>query len=63
MTRIVATVAVLCIIIGAVYWMGGRENRLQDKINNRDTLERMDGANNPDIDDAGIFDSLRSLAQ
>jgi len=63
MIRIIITVAVLCAIIGAAYWQGGRENRLQDEINNRNTLERMNDAIDPDLDDSGILDSLRTLAK
>ena len=63
MTRIAVTVLALCLLIGAAYWLGGRDNRLQDEIDRRDTLERMQDATNPDIDDSGVVDWLREFAK
>ena len=63
MTRIAVTVALLCAVIGASYWAGGRTDRLKDEIDRRDTLERMQDATDPDIDDDSILDSLRKLAE
>ena len=63
MTRIAVTVLALCLLIGAAYWLGGRDNRLQDEIDRRDTLERMQDATDPDIDDSGVVDWLREFAK
>ena len=63
MTRIAVTVLALCALIGATYWMGGRDDRLQNEIDNRDTLERMDNATDPNLDDSGVVDWLREFAK
>lgn len=63
MTRIIVTVAAVLLAGGFLYWLGGRDDRLRDEINNRDTLERMDNATDPDLDDDGVLDSLRSLTE
>lgn len=63
MTRLLAVVAAILIAAGIIYYLAGREDRLKDEINRRDTLERMDNATNPDLDDDGILDSLRDHAK
>ena len=63
MTRIAVTVALLCAMIGATYWMGGRDDRLQNEIDNRDTLERMENETDPNLDDGGVVDWLREFAK
>ena len=62
-TRIAVTVALLCLLIGATYWMGGRDDRLRDEIDNRDTLERMENETDPNLDDGGVVDWLREFAK
>lgn len=56
-------IAILCLIIGAAYWLGGSKNRLREHLNHKTTLEQMNGAVNPDLDDNGILNSLRDLAK
>ena len=59
----IIAIVVLCLIVAAAYWQGGKKNRLQDEINNRDTLERMNDATNDNLDAADVIDSLRDLAE
>lgn len=59
MTRIAVTVLALCLLIGAAYWMGGRDNRLQDEIDIISAEDRINEAitSNPDC---GWFDRLHN---
>lgn len=63
MTRAIIALALMGALAAGIYWAGGREDRLQDEIDNRDTLERMNEATDSNLDDDGILDSLRALSK
>ena len=63
MTRVLLVIAILCAIAGVAYWQGGSDNRLREKLNHKETLERMNDAVDDNLDDDSILDSLRRLAK
>jgi len=63
MTRVAVIVVLLCAVVLGSYWMGGRKDRLQDEIDRRDTLERMQDATDPNLDDSGVVNWLREFAK
>jgi hypothetical protein len=63
MTRAIIGLAAAVLIAAGLNWVLSRSDRLQDEINNRDTLERMNEAIDDNLGDDVILDSLRALSK
>jgi len=63
MTRVVVVVVALCAIVFAAYWLGGKESRIERKLEQSETRGRVNDALSEHIDPDSIDDRLRDLAE
>lgn len=63
MTRIVVVVVALCAIVFAAYWLGGKESRVERKLEQSETRGRVNDALSEHIDPADLDDRLRELSE
>ncbi|KZY52304.1 hypothetical protein A3734_19360 [Sulfitobacter sp. HI0054] len=63
MTRVIVVVVALCAVVFAAYWLGGRDSRVERKLEQSETRGRVNDALSEHIDPDSIDGRLRDLAE
>lgn len=63
MTRVVVVVVILCAAGVGLYWLGGKESRIERKLEQSETKGRVNDALSEHIDPADINRILRGLSE
>lgn len=63
MTRVIVVVVALCAIVFAAYWLGGKESRIERKLEQSETRGRVNDALSEHIDPADVDRRLHDLSQ